>query len=371
MEASDDESNDSFFETTKALKKKSSKENMTKNVKKASIFDDDDDFMADLGFNPKQPKETKKSGFLDDLLATASAAPASKTISRQSTETTDYSVPQTRPKTSSGRPPSAGKQSSEKTVNDPLDLFSIKPKKKEQSPVPPPVPQAKPKPLSGPADWLGLTTSTKEEDIDVKETKAVAAPSKIEYSDSIEKTRAATPVKFMDVVNDPKIEPHPAVQLASTNLQIVNAIHTAQQQESQLAVAEQLKNQEQTLMDLNKRQQELLMKQEVQFNDLVQKQVTRQMQLENSIKAQQERISAHIQLLMTQPAISYPISEKVESMSKNKEPVQEEDLSQEEQITLTAEVKKLELEKLRLEDALSNASALHEKEIQIIETAYK
>lgn len=367
MEASDDESNDSFFETTKALKKKSSKENMTKNVKKSSIFDEDDDFMADLGFNPKQPKETKKSGFLDDLLATA-APPAkneSKTISRQSTETTDYSVPQTRPKTSSGRPPSAGKVPSEKSfaavVNDPLDLFSTKSKKKEISS---PVPQGKPKPISGPADWLGLTTTTKEEE----------APTVI-MQDIYEPPRASTPVKFTEVVSVSEPKPimesqsHPVVQLASSNMQMANALHTAQQQESQLAIAEQLKSQEHTLMELNQRQQILLQQQENQFNELVQKQVTRQMQLENNIKAQQERISAHIQLLMTQPAVSYSAPPK-EGVVVNKENV-EEDLSQEEQITLAAEVKKLELDKLRLEDTLSNTTAFHEKEIQFIEGAYK
>lgn len=361
MEPSDDESNDSFFETTKALKKKSSKENMTKNVKKSSIFDEDDDFMADLGFNPKQPKETKKSGFLDDLLATA-APPVkqeSKTLSRQSTETTDYSLPQTRPKTSSGRPPSAGRAPSEKsiatTINDPLDLFSTKSKKKEVSSA---VPQEKPKPISGPADWLGLSTSTKEEE----------APISV---DVYEPPRASTPVKFTEVVSQPKpvIDSHPMVQLASSNMQMVNALHTAQQQESQLGIAEQLKSQEQTLMELNQRQQNLLQQQENQFNELVQKQVTRQMQLENNIKAQQERISAHIQLLMTQPATNYTPLFK-EGVVGNNERV-EEDLSEEEQITLTAQVKKLELEKLRLEDTLSNTTALHEKEIHFIEEAYK
>lgn len=355
MEASDDESNDSFFETTKALKKKSSKDNMTKNVKKSSIFDEDDDFMADLGFNPKQPKETKKSGFLDDLLATA-APPVkqeSKTISRQSTETTDYSVPQSRPKTSSGRPPSAGRAPSEKSIatNDPLDLFSTK-KKKEVSPS---VVQEKPKSISGPADWLGLTTSTKEEE----------APISV---DIYEPPRASTPVRFTEVVSQPKpvIESHPVVQLASSNMQMMNALHTAQQQESQLAVAEQLKSQEKTLMELNERQQTLLQQQENQFNELVQKQVNRQMQLENNIKAQQERISAHIHLLMTQPSVNYtPLSKERVVVHK------EEELSQEEQITLTSEVKKLDLEKLRLEDTLSNTTALHEKEIHFIEGAYK
>lgn len=361
MEASDDDSNDSFFETTKAFKQKSSKENMTKNVKKSSIFDDDDDFMADLGFNPKQPKETKKSGFLDDLLATA-APPAkteSKTISRQSTETTDYSVPQARPKTASGRPPSAGRPSSEKsiasTVNDPLDLFSTKSKKKEVTSI---EPQTKPKAISGPVDWLGLGTSTKEE-----ETTPTAATEVYE--------RPSTPVKFTEIVSEPKlpVDSHPVTQLASSNMQMMNALHTAQQQESQLDVAEQLKSQEKTLMELNQRQQSLLQQQENQFNELVQKQVTRQMQLENNIKAQQERISAHIQLLMTQPVVSYSVPTK-EGGKVGKEVV-DEDLSQEEQITLTAEVKKLELEKLRLEDTLSNIAALHEKEIHFIEGAYK
>nr|CAD7400908.1 unnamed protein product [Timema poppensis] len=72
-------------------------------------------------------------------------------------------------------------------------------------------------------------------------------------------------------------------------------------QEQQLLMALHLKQREEQLASLHHRQQDMLCKQELQLQELVNQQLSRQKQVEDQLKKQQERINLHIQTLMSQP----------------------------------------------------------------------
>lgn len=148
-----------------------------------------------------------------------------------------------------------------------------------------------------------------------------------------------------------------------------SSLQNLKQQEFQLMVASQMKTQENVLLDMKHKQQELLHQQELQFNDLLKKQIFRQSELEDIIKQQQERINTHIQVLMTSQANAPYIDNRFVTEKAQKSEKKEENPI--ERIELEAELKKLEMEKLRLEDLLSNVNDNHEKEIIMIEQSYK
>ena len=149
-----------------------------------------------------------------------------------------------------------------------------------------------------------------------------------------------------------------------------SSLQNLKQQEFQLMVASQMKTQENVLLDMKHKQQELLHQQEMQFNDLLKKQIFRQSELEDIIKQQQERINTHIQVLMTSQANApYMDNRFIPEKPQKTEFADEENPI--EKIELEGELKKLEMEKLRLEDLLSNVNDNHEKEIVMIERSYK
>lgn len=83
-----------------------------------------------------------------------------------------------------------------------------------------------------------------------------------------------------------------------------NTAIALQQQESQLLMALQLKKYEENLSEMQMKQQEVLMKQEQQFNLLLERQFAKQQIMENNMRLQQERINNHIQMLLAQPPIA-------------------------------------------------------------------
>ena len=149
-----------------------------------------------------------------------------------------------------------------------------------------------------------------------------------------------------------------------------NSMHNLKNQEFQLMVAAQMKTQENVLLDMKHKQQELLHQQELQFNDLLKKQIYRQSELEDIIKQQQERINNHIQVLMSSQVNTPYIDGSFTNEKKLKNDT-ETDENPIERIELEGELKKLEMEKLRLEDLLANVNDNHEKEILMIEQSYK
>lgn len=298
----------------------------------------DDSLISDLGFDPKKPKG--KFNFMDDILglgpviktteiAKVQPPPRIKptpkedllvpqnSLSRQSTtETVESFVPSVTRR--------SGRRNSTTLLNDPLGLFS--------------------------------TPVVEEKKLEV-EKKPIK---KLEKNDPIE-----APKSFIEEDNQ---NPQNLSQIISSyNLETETALSNLKQQENQLIIARQMKSQEQALFEMQKKQQNLINQQEVQFNDLLQKQLHRQNLLENNIKSQQERINGFIQILMSQPSGISGDTVKTDNFN-NSETKSSNEIQD---INLENEVRKLELEKLRLEDLISNVNSNHEKEMVLMEQSYK
>jgi Fas-binding factor 1 len=132
-----------------------------------------------------------------------------------------------------------------------------------------------------------------------------------------------------------------------------------------------MKTQENVLVDMKNKQQELLKQQENQFNELLKKQISRQSELEDVIRNQQERINSHIQALMTSHAQAPSIDNFLCAVKPAVAAETVEDPNRLLKVELETEVKRLEMEKMRLEDTLSNITDNHEKEVILIEKSYK
>jgi len=133
-----------------------------------------------------------------------------------------------------------------------------------------------------------------------------------------------------------------------------------------------MKTQERTLVEMQRKQDS----QDRKFQALLQQQLQRQLQMEEHIKAQQERINIHLQLMMTQPVMgnaaeteSSAPSAAVAVVDKLLEPARDE--SREQLLQLETDVKRNLLEKLRLEELVANMKVNYEQEIEMIESSYK
>lgn len=302
----------------------------------------DESLISDLGFDPKKPKG--KFNFMDDILGLGPVIKTSEIVKVQPpprikpTPKEDLLVPQnslsrqSTTETVESFVPSVTRRSGRRTsltpLNDPLGLFStpvVEEKKLE----------AEKKPIK------------KSEILTIKNNPAEAPKSFIEA----------------DIQNSQNL----SQIMSSYNLETETALSNLKQQENQLIIARQMKSQEQALFEMQKKQQSLINQQELQFNDLLQKQLHRQNLLENNIKSQQERINGFIQILMAQPS---GISEEIVKSGdfRNLEARSSNEIQD---INLENEVRKLELEKLRLEDLISNVNSNHEKEMVLLEQSYK
>ncbi|XP_050079539.1 fas-binding factor 1 [Anopheles maculipalpis] len=401
---------------------------------KKEISFDDSDLLADLGFDPKKPK-TKSSILDDilggsltastkeippksvmakprqSLTTTLEEPPTTgKAAPRQSLETSDLPPPESTV-TGSYAPsggntaPSSGvlpkrsgrRKSSVSMLNDPLGLFASTTDEKTARAE---VKQAK----KAGADWLGLNDDTPAKELDPIQMSAtlakpreatvpnvpVASIAQPPQAVSIEvpvpaKTEKHPPPTEMIIATSqpiPIIQPKsifPDPQTVTNTLQIgeaeaQSAIAAMQQQEFQLSVAGQMKTQEQALIDMQQKQQAILKRQEAQFNDLLQKQMQRHTALEEVLAKQQQRINANIQLIMSQPTTmpANPFIDRdgLESSERGFKHLPENS-NPTEKIELQTDVKRLEMEKLRLEDMVSNLSANHEQELSILESSYK
>lgn len=302
----------------------------TPELKSKVSFDDDTDL--DLGFDPKQPKV--KTNIFDDLLGTQPTKtqgfpqkldPRPKTtpapVSRQSTIDRDEGAGGSQ--VSAGRPRTGGRAPG--AIPDPLGLFSDTRENREKEPVKQ-EPPAKSAPVA-PVDWLGLGSDAPKD----------IQPKKILQDESF--------------LHNPEIQ--------DSGKQILETMH---HQEAQLVLASQMKSQERALVEIQARQADLLRRQEVQFSELMQKQMQRQTVLEENIRRQQEKINSHIEVLMNQPVVAgFP--------KESDEPRNQTDTL--EVVELKADVKRLELEKLRLEDLLSNVKSNHEEELILMERSHK
>lgn len=343
-----------------------------------------DSLSSDFGFDPKKPR--KKGNILDELLginegSTKSQLPTKQpptsmraTVSRQTTSDTTISE-----NINSENPTAVRKTRRQSAVvfSDPLGLFGPNDKEKEQ--IKKAQTKTARKSIAG-TEWL-FNDPTQQEKSSTPFTKLKSSPA-IQITPNSEEKHEDDPISsnvtsleskntLTNIPSNPlKTQPQLMESLAS---ETTNTLNNLKQQEFQLMVATQMKTQENVLIEMKNKQQELLKQQEHQFNELLKKQIGRQSELEEVIRNQQERINNHIQALMASHAqapfldnlmINNTMKPAVESHATNES-------NQIEKVELEADVKRLEMEKLRLEDLLSNISDNHEKEIVMIEKSYK
>ncbi|EDV39396.1 uncharacterized protein Dana_GF24512 [Drosophila ananassae] len=355
-------------------------------------LDDDVGEDDDLGFDPKRPKsggakrslfddllEPKKNIF-DDILTGGESSKrpstAKPSMSRQSTDTTTENS-QARPKTSTGRRSSA--QSA--TVNaDPLGLFG-KDTNATVSGMSTPVSRKR----GTTADWLGLEAAAASAVAIVDQDRPSTPKPLVSKEPTVATTPAKNPTDILRLPDSDENEQDqeadiPVVAPANTatqnilmlsnlNMESSHKFNALQQQEAQLVIAAQMKNQERTLIEMQRRQET----QDRKFQALIQQQLQRQQQMEEHIKGQQERINMHIQLMMAQPVhvqeVPAALAEKPEQDIKDN--AREVSKDQEQLLQLETEVKRNLLEKQRLEELVANMKVNYEQEIEMIDTSYK
>lgn len=352
-----------------------------------------DSLSSDLGFDPKKPR--KKGNILDELLgigessltSTKSQLPSKSSarenpqpssmkpsISRQTTSETMVSENVNVAENPSAARRAAGRRQSAVVFSDPLGLFGANEKEKEQ--IKKAQTKTSRKSIAGtewlfnePAPFTKLKSSPAIQITPNSEERHDDEPGSSNVT-SLESKNTLTNIP--PTTNLPKNQPQLMESLVSD---ATNTLNNLKQQEFQLMVATQMKTQENVLIEMKNKQQELLRQQEQQFNELLKKQMTRHSELEEVIKNQQERINSHIQALMASHAQA-PFLDNLLINNTIKPVVVEshnttDDTNPLEKVELEADVKRLEMEKLRLEDLLSNISDNHEKEIIMIEKSYK
>ena len=344
-----------------------------------------DSLTSDLGFDPK--KTRKKSNILDDILGIGDSKSSTypKSVQRENTSkapisrqtTTETISENINIESASGYTPSnarkSGRRQSAVVFSDPLGLFGPNDKEKEKE-ITNKVSKTAPRKSSiAGTDWLLGENEKSSHLMKLKSSPIIQVTANSEdrietestSNNRIMESKSILPTTILHLnSNQPQL-------MENLNTETNNSLNNLKQQEFQLLVASQMKVQENVLVDMKNKQQELLNQQERQFNELLKKQITRQSELEDVIKQQQERINNHIQALMgshSQP--SYMEGFSVVGVS-NERTTNDAENSPTAKIELEAEVKCLEMEKLRLEDLLANVQDNHEKEILMIEQSYK
>lgn len=365
-----------------------------KAAKKEINFDDSDDILQELGFDAKHPRtptgNTRKTNIIDDLLefskssreVSKSNAPKNspaQTVfpAEKSAETTAY-----RQSPSLGRPRTATRTNAEYSANDPLGFFSTPTEKLTPAKTEDPPPAKQKSNKTGAVDWLGINMD-KEIAVDslVTATNAQTQPAKMAKNET---NTAAGESYELSAAVQPKFDPPTNLaqnfqQLDFTTVHNEGALQSLKQQENQLRMVSQMKQQESVLVEMNTKQKALLEQQERQFNELLQRQIRRQAALEESIQRQQEQIGSYMNILLSQPAVALPMRAQnpEDQMTKaagdtNHESINGKQLQSKcEIIELESEVRRLELEKLRLEDILQSVRTNHEQELDLIETSHK
>lgn len=356
-----------------------------------------DSLSSDLGFDPRKPK--KKGNILDELLGisettTVKAQLPSKTarnenpstskapISRQTTsETVSENVAVENPARKPG-----GRRQSAVAFSDPLGLFGTNEKEKERGKSQSTQAKNTRKSIAvASSEWLfadgSMTGGASDKSgtfVKIKSSPHIQITSNSE--ERVEDEPGSSNVTSLESKNtlttipsQSAIRNQPQIMETLAN-EATNTLNNLKQQEFQLMVASQMKTQENVLIEMKNKQQELLKQQESQFNELLRKQIARQSELEEIIKNQQDRINSHIQALIASHAQA-PLLDMFTGGGGGTDNIPSTTATSAnnplEKIELEGDVKRLEMEKLRLEDLLSNINDNHEKEIIMIEQSYK
>lgn len=372
------------------------KVDLTKSTRNYLDLDKPDDLFADLGSDIRKPKANiKKMNILDDLLnfddsKNTTKLTSNETYNEQSARINSKSSPltplQTEPIKSNpitetpaatnryspslGRPRSMTRANSGTNANDPLGFFSLSSRDANESKLPDAkTVEEKPK-KSSTIDWLGLNVEKEPANVNadkqaIKERQEENVPSSV----------APTTIDTQYTTRKPEVNLLEASAVPDMNqsMQLLNrvstdhqtALQTLEQQQTQLNVAVQMRQQENVLLDMHNKQQTLIKQQEIQFNDLIRRQLNRQAVLEENIRQQQDQINSQINALLTQPAMGNNfVGKSIEQTDSSEE-------ARNSNIEMEAEIKKLELEKLRLEDLMQSIRGRHEQELDLLETSHK
>jgi len=348
-----------------------------------------DSLSSDLGFDPKKPK--KKGSILDELLGisettSTKAQLPSKTASKApiSRQTTSETVSENVAVENAARKP-GGRRQSAVAFSDPLGLFGTSEKEEKRGKSQPTHSKNSRKSIAvASSEWLfadgNMTGGISDKSgtfVKVKSSPHIQITSNSEErvddepgSSNVTSLESKNTLTTIPTQNPIRNQPQIMETLAN---EATNTLNNLKQQEFQLMVASQMKTQENVLIEMKNKQQELLKQQESQFNELLRKQIARQSELEEIIKNQQERINSHIQALIASHAQT-PLLDMftggggIDNIPSTTTTSANNPL---EKIELEGDVKRLEMEKLRLEDLLSNINDNHEKEIIMIEQSYK
>ncbi|KAK5642506.1 hypothetical protein RI129_008673 [Pyrocoelia pectoralis] len=303
--------------------------------KKKISFDDEDDILNDLGIDKKpvvsEPSKdktpissAKKSSLMESIFGPPKSSQNDSLEGLLKTSTKPHSSPvrsATKPHSSAvydmGSASREGRRSrhsagTTKTL-DPLGLFStdtehedLNASKNEkrshgegevvyESKTLPPKPKSAPNIHNFP-DWLeGSPVKVQKSDvviprprIDQQPTVQRAETPHVEFNENEEQTNFSSTILAQQ-------------GLLSAHLDYQNTSATLQQQESQVLMALQLKKCEEYFAQTQRKQLDILMKQEQQFSEMLGKQFAKQQMMENNMRMQQERINNNIQLLLSQP----------------------------------------------------------------------
>lgn len=341
-----------------------------------------DDLLGELGFDPKNSRAAArpKSNIIDDILnfgeTVADATATNTSTYRTPAESKSSSIVEERPRL-------RGADKSMRSSKS-LDLLGTMARQSSMDGRSNRSKEAISKPLNA-FDWLGLGTETAADDRPNKELPQASgsnqhqqqqqqqeqqlyAPSQQVIASHTEpamllKATATTPAPAT-LDNNTKNSSGRMETALRFDETIVQTLH---QQANQLQTTISMKQQENVLIDMHRKQQSLIEQQERQFNDLIQRQSNRQMQLETQIEQQQQQIHSYINTLLQQPSIGGMPSTRLQR-SLAAEPL---DASQVDQVELKSDVKRLELDKLRLEDTLENIRSTHDQEMELVKGSHK
>ncbi|CAH0546499.1 unnamed protein product [Brassicogethes aeneus] len=323
--------------------------------KKHINFDDDDDILGTMGLDKKKSgktvKSVKKTDILEGILSTKpeekkiltfeDILKESKAKKEESTKNVEPSffhkpvekISQPFSISDSTREGRRSRRPSGSLV-DPLGLFETKkeePQKNEAEEkkisienkeiLPPKEFSKSTTNVSDLPDWLGgahSKLSKSEPAINQNHEPPTIAIKKTKETEEIRPTEAIILNKSIES-NEMFTNFLQTQKLSQSDLETQSSFLSLQQQESQLLMALQLKKYEESLTDIQKKQQEVLVKQEKQFNMILDRYMLKQQNMENNMKIQQERINNHIQMLLVNtPSVRSEENMVEEEMNKLK-----------------------------------------------------
>ncbi|XP_071050187.1 fas-binding factor 1 homolog [Onthophagus taurus] len=324
-------------EPKKPLERVQNSPTRLKQTKKISFEDDNDDVLSSLGLEKK--KEEKQINLMESILG--------KKEEKSTLKGDSFGF-------SSLDAPRRSRQQQPSRNLDPLGLLSIENKLESAKKIEKPSPKRSLGSIEGTSSTEILFPVQKQRDLKTKSAPNISElpnwlenkekePIKSHKSDSvlIQSNNQETEIE-VDKKHEEIKDSKPTTPLQKSNLdfnqennpfypqfEYQTAAITMKQQESQILMALQIKKYDENLVQLQRKQQELLNKQEQQFNDLLEKQYIKQQIIENNLKLQQEKINNHIQTMLSQPfKHDFRGENEVDNTKKNEEETKNEQINE-------------------------------------------